>query len=101
MRRSLIWTTVWVICLGIGSVGAVDAERKQEPTVKLANGRLTGIHFGAEPNTAAFLGVPYAAPPVGGLRWKPPTPTESWRGTRDATQFGSPCAQLPAPWFQY
>jgi len=87
--------------LGIGSVGAVDVECKQEPTVKLASGRLTGIHFGAEPNTAAFLGVPYAAPPVGGLRWKPPTPVESWRGTRDATQFGSPCGQLPAPWFQY
>ena len=40
-----------------------------------------------------FLGIPYAAPPVGFLRWKPPAPPLKWTGTRDATHFGSRCMQ--------
>ena len=41
----------------------------------------------------AFLGMPYAAPPVGDLRWKAPEPPAKWKGTRDATNFGAHCAQ--------
>ncbi len=41
----------------------------------------------------AFLGLPYAAPPVGDLRWKAPEPPAKWKGTRDATKFGAHCAQ--------
>ena len=41
----------------------------------------------------AFLGLPYAAPPVGQLRWKAPEPPASWQGVRDATKFASRCAQ--------
>lgn len=42
----------------------------------------------------AFRGIPYAAPPVGNLRWKPPQPPVSWMGTRDASTFGNVCPQL-------
>ncbi len=41
----------------------------------------------------AFLGIPYAAPPVGPLRWKPPAPAAKWTGVRPATEFGSRCMQ--------
>jgi para-nitrobenzyl esterase len=41
----------------------------------------------------AFLGVPYAAAPVGDLRWKAPEAAAKWKGTRDATKFGAHCAQ--------
>ena len=41
----------------------------------------------------AFLGIPYAAPPVGDLRWKAPQPSAKWKGTRDATSYGSRCLQ--------
>ena len=38
----------------------------------------------------AFMGIPYAAPPVGDLRFKPPQPAKSWKGIRDATKPGTP-----------
>jgi para-nitrobenzyl esterase len=40
-----------------------------------------------------WLGIPYSAPPVGNLRWRPPSPPASWHGVREATRFGSPCLQ--------
>ena len=101
MRKSWVRVAIYLICLRLAGGGAIHAERKEAPSVKVKSGTLTGVHFGADPNSAAFLGVPYAAPPVGALRWKPPVPVQSWRGMREASQFGSPCAQLPAPWFHY
>ena len=41
-----------------------------------------------------FLGIPYAAPPVGALRWAAPHPAPRWRGIRQATSYGGRCAQL-------
>src|SRR5690242_12298599 len=40
-----------------------------------------------------FLGIPYAAPPVGARRWRPPAPAASWHGVHDATSYGSRCPQ--------
>jgi para-nitrobenzyl esterase len=48
----------------------------------------------------AFLGLPYAAPPVGDLRWKAPMPPTAWKGVRDATQFDHRCEQWPI-WADY
>ena len=42
---------------------------------------------------AEFLGIPYAQPPVGEMRWKEPVPPQAWIGVRNATAFGAPCAQ--------
>ena len=53
-------------------------------------GKLQGETVG---NLHVFKGIPYAQPPVGPLRWKPPLPAEKWKGVRDATQFGSVCVQ--------
>lgn len=41
----------------------------------------------------AFRGIPFAAPPVGNLRWRPPAPVVSWQGIRNATSFGNVCPQ--------
>lgn len=67
----------------------------------LEEGTLEGSHFGPPQDAAAFLGVPYAAPPVGDLRWKPPEPVKKWAGTDKATRFGAACPQLLASWLPY
>jgi para-nitrobenzyl esterase len=45
----------------------------------------------------AWLGIPYAKPPVGELRWRAPQPLEPWTGLREALAFGEPCAQYTSP----
>jgi para-nitrobenzyl esterase len=60
------------------------------PRVKTASGTVEGKIDG---NVQAFLGIPYAAPPVGDLRWKPPAPVAKWSETRKATEFGAHCMQ--------
>ena len=71
------------------------------PRVMLKVGIVEGVRFGTGQTGVAFLGVPYAAPPVGDLRWKPPQPVRSWTGIRSATSFGAACPQLPASWLPY
>ena len=45
---------------------------------------------------SVFRGIPYAEPPVGKQRWRPPVPAASWDGVRDATRFGPACHQPPS-----
>jgi len=55
--------------------------------VRIDSGIVEG-KAGAEPGVRAFLGIPFAAPPVGDLRWREPQPVTPWDGVRQATQFG-------------
>jgi para-nitrobenzyl esterase len=64
------------------------------PVVKTDLGLVRG-KISADGTISIFLGIPYAAPPVGLLRWKPPQPAAPWTDTRNATAFGSRCMQLP------
>jgi para-nitrobenzyl esterase len=58
----------------------------------LENGEVVG--FVGRYDNHAWLGLPFAKPPVGELRWRAPRPPESWTGTREALAFGSPCPQF-------
>jgi para-nitrobenzyl esterase len=69
---------------------AIAVRAASQPKVTIDSGTIKGKSHG---NVSAFLGIPYAAPPVGDLRWKPPMPVAAWSGTRDATEFGSRCMQ--------
>src|SRR6202034_4290665 len=59
-----------------------------------ADGAVRGLAHGVVDD---FLGIPYAAPRVGALRWQPPQPAASWPGVRAATQFAPHCPQLAGP----
>ena len=60
------------------------------PLVHLASGTLEGTMSG---EIAVFKGIPFAQPPVGPLRWRPPQPDAPWSGIRDATKPSRPCMQ--------
>lgn len=62
--------------------------------VETTGGTLRG--FAANEDTWQFLGVPYAKPPLGELRWRPPVPAEPWSGVREATSWSDQSAQDPA-----
>lgn len=61
-------------------------------TVRTAQGKVHGKTIN-EGKVRAWLGLPFAAPPVGDLRWKAPQPPAPWKGKRDATAYGAHCAQ--------
>jgi para-nitrobenzyl esterase len=60
------------------------------PTVQTDKGSVRGF---VRNGVAEFLGIPYAAPPVGNLRWRPPEAHAAWKQTLDATQYGAICLQ--------
>jgi len=70
-----------------------------QDVVKIDTGQLSGTP--AVKGIRAFLGIPYAAPPVGDLRWRPPQPASKWDGVRKADHFGTSCTQsqgVRLPW---
>jgi para-nitrobenzyl esterase len=74
-----------VIATGVPA-GAAAADR-----VKTTNGTVEGTTESS--GVRAYRGIPFAAPPTGDLRWKPPQPVKNWEGVRSAAQFGPRCVQ--------
>lgn len=58
--------------------------------VRVDSGELQGV---ADDGVVSYKGIPFAAPPVGDLRWRPPQPAAQWSGVRQATEFGADCMQ--------
>jgi para-nitrobenzyl esterase len=65
-----------------------------QQTITIETGKLKGADADG---VVSLKGIPYAAPPVGDLRWRPPQPAAKWPGVRDATAYGHDCMQLPFP----
>lgn len=72
---------------------AMSSRPDAAPVVSTSAGQLEGL---SEDSLNVFKGIPYAAPPVGELRWKAPAPHVSWDGVRKATAFGPACFQPTA-----
>ncbi|MEI9994307.1 MAG: carboxylesterase family protein [Rhizomicrobium sp.] len=70
--------------------GAFAAPNSTAPLVALDGGKIAGE---TADGIAIFRGIPYAAPPVGALRWRQPARPASWSGVRDASKFGPSCPQ--------
>ena len=84
MRR----TCRWALLFAAGSVLA------GAPQAQVEAGRVAGL---AQGEVDTFLGIPYAVPPVGALRWRAPQPARHWSGVRAATHYGHDCMQTPFP----
>src|SRR5689334_2290938 len=78
------------------SWAAATTEAAHAPLVAIADGRLKGKSTTKE--GAIFHGIPYAAAPVGELRWHAPQPPTPWTGIRDATRSAPPCIQASVGW---
>ena len=72
---------------------AVTMWAQDASTVSATGGQVRGA---ALPHGAVFKGIPFAAPPVGDLRWREPMPVKPWQGARDATMFSPRCVQSGA-----
>jgi para-nitrobenzyl esterase len=64
--------------------------------VRVEQGQLSGVP-GTDPDVRVYKGIPFAAPPVGDLRWRAPKPAADWPGVRNADQFSATCMQTPYP----
>jgi para-nitrobenzyl esterase len=71
------------------------AEDGAAPTVEVAGGEVAGAKAGSD---LVFRGIPYAAPPLGNLRWRPPAPLTEWDGVRDVSQPAPACLQKSEGW---
>jgi len=78
----------------LSSVLYAQKDSMSGPLVTVSSGVLRGI---TQDNVTSFKGIPYAAPPVGEYRWRPPQPVKPWKDVRDATKFCADCAQRAFP----
>ncbi|MFT4246658.1 MAG: carboxylesterase family protein, partial [Pseudomonas sp.] len=81
---------------GIACATGVPAADPAGPRVETRAGALHGAVL--DDGSVVFRGVPFAAPPLGTLRWRPPQPVSRWPGVRDATQPAAPCMQPALGW---
>ncbi|MBP2643640.1 MAG: carboxylesterase family protein [Firmicutes bacterium] len=96
-----ILAAVVMIVVSCSSLNLVQASKKEgtvryPDVVRIESGLLSGV-AGVDPAVMVFKGIPYAAPPVGNLRWRPPQPPAAWQGVRKADKFGAICPQFTAP----
>ena len=87
VKTTAITATVLALLAGVAQAAPVDR-------VKVDTGELAGA---VEGDVVAFKGIPFAAAPVGDLRWRAPQPAARWSGVRSATTYGSDCMQKPFP----
>ena len=86
---------VLALAFAIAGCTAAPGPASDPTTAAVETGQLRALQANG---VLAFKGIPYAAPPVGALRWKPPVAPAKWSGVRDATHYGDICMQkMPNP----
>ncbi len=83
------------ILLAIGIVFALTGSAlTANDNVRVEGGLISGV---VVDGVRIYKGIPFAAPPMGELRWKAPQPAPAWEGVRDCKEFGPDCPQAPYP----
>ena len=97
MRTSGKWIRSFL--MGLLMTVVAFSSTAQLKVVKTVNGKVEGYKSG---NIAIFKGIPFAAPPVGELRWKAPQPVKDWTGVLKCTEFSaSPMQSKPVPFMMW
>jgi para-nitrobenzyl esterase len=86
MRRSYRFVALLLVFLLLGATPPVGRK-----AIRIDAGLISGVTDST--GTTAYLGIPFAEPPVGNLRWRPPQPVAPWDGIRVADHFGASCMQ--------
>ncbi|MDR3510807.1 MAG: carboxylesterase family protein [Caulobacteraceae bacterium] len=94
MIRYAVAVAAWLVLLG-AAARADPAPLTAPVTARIESGVLAGRSDGV---VDIYKGVPFAAPPVGALRWAPPRPAPAWSGARDASAYGPACPQPLDPY---
>lgn len=95
-REKRVFSSLRIITAALVSLIAVAAAHanavyyEPRPVLETKSGKLQGVERNG---MVMFKDIPYAAPPVGDLRWRPPQPPQPWQGVRDASRFGQACMQ--------
>ncbi len=84
-----VFAAAFVLAQSLALVPCIMGQQVQIDSGKVKGDTKDGVTF--------FKGIPFAAPPVGPLRWREPQPVAKWSGVRDATEYGYDCMQLPFP----
>jgi len=88
------WMTALACGVAACTIPAAAPAQTSGPVVATGAGKVQGA---VEDGVASWKGIPFAAPPVGPLRWRAPQPAASWQGVRPATQYSHDCMQKPFP----
>ena len=92
-RRLILAVLVLAVAVLVAGLPALGCGSGLD-RVQLTSGPISGAHQQVQKQEIwTFKGIPYAAPPVGGLRWKAPQPVASWTSVRACTEFGPSCPQ--------
>lgn len=85
------WIDSFAALLVASSMAAASEPAPLADPLRIVSGLIAGADAGE--GVRVFRGIPFAAPPVGENRWKPPAPAEPWEGVRDCVDFGPSCPQ--------
>jgi para-nitrobenzyl esterase len=94
-KHRKLFNVLWLIAAILLTSASAQEAKKSGPeqasaVVRVDSGQLQGVEADG---VISFKGIPFAAPPVGELRWRPPQPTPRWTGVRQAAEFGRSCMQ--------
>jgi len=88
MKRSVVYVLAGLVAaMGVATAAVSQAPG---PIVRIDSGQVQGV---VDDGVVSFKGIPFATPPVGELRWRPPQPVTKWTDVRQASEFGADCMQ--------
>ena len=98
MLHGALVTSLTFVFIFLGGAGSVPVRgQAADAVVSVEGGQLSGAPSPLGDDVMVYRGVPFAAPPVGDLRWRPPQPAPAWDGVRDATEAAPACMQNAIP----